>query len=58
MEKTKITIIISNGNIIIKNILEKAYEYIVNEKSAIEWVMKRYAITTDKKSGIVNDPID
>ena len=34
----------------------KAYDYVLNGKSAIEWVMERYAITTDKASGIVNDP--
>lgn len=52
------SIIQYNDNIIIKNIPSKAYEYIVNGKSAIEWIMERYAITTDKKSGIVNDPND
>lgn len=56
-DKDKSTIIY-NDNIIIKNIPEKAYEYIVNGKSAIEWIMERYAVTTDKKSGIVNDPND
>ena len=35
-----------------------AYEYIVNGKSAIEWVMERYAVTTHKGSGIKNDPND
>ena len=40
----------------IKNIPEKAYEYVVNGKSAIEWIMERYAVRTDKKSGIKNDP--
>ena len=29
--------------------------YIVNRKPAIEWVMERQAVTTDKDSGIVND---
>ncbi len=52
------TIIEYNEKITISNIPEKAYEYIVNGKSAIEWIMERYAITTDKKSGIVNDPND
>ena len=52
------SIIQYNDNIIIKNIPSKAYEYVVNGKSAIEWIMERYAITTDKKSGIVNDPND
>jgi predicted helicase len=38
------------------NIPAKAYEYIVNGRSAIEWIMERYQIKTDKDSGIVNDP--
>ena len=52
------TIIEYNDKITISNIPEKAYEYIVNGKSAIEWIMERYAITVDKKSGIINDPND
>jgi predicted helicase len=36
----------------------KAYEYIVNGKSAIEWIMERYAVTIDKDSGIKNNPND
>jgi len=35
-----------------------AYEYVVNGKSAIEWIMERYQITTHKDSGIKNDPND
>jgi predicted helicase len=31
---------------------------VVNGKSAIEWVMERYQITTHKASGIANDPND
>lgn len=48
--------IIYNGRITIDNIPEASYEYIVNGKSTIEWIMERYAVTTDKKSGIKNDP--
>jgi len=33
----------------------EAYDYVVNGKSAIEWVMERQAVTTHKDSGIVND---
>ena len=33
-----------------------AYDYVVNGKSAIEWVMERYQVTVNKDSGIVNDP--
>jgi len=50
--------IIYNSYIAISNIPAKAYEYIVNGKSAIEWVMERYAVTTHKESGIKNDPND
>lgn len=48
--------IIYNAHITIENIPAKAYEYIVNGKSAIEWIMERYAITQDSKSLIINDP--
>jgi len=33
-----------------------AYDYVVNGKSALDWVMERYQVKTDKDSGIVNDP--
>ena len=48
--------IIFNENIRIENIPLATYDYIVNGKSAIEWVMERYAITTNPESKIVNDP--
>lgn len=50
--------IIYNGNITIVNIPEKAYEYIVNGKSAIEWIVERYCVSRDKKSLIMNDAND
>lgn len=50
--------IIYNGKISITNIPAKAYEYVVNGKSAIEWVMERYAVTTHKESQITNNPND
>lgn len=50
--------IIYNNHITIENIPAKAYEYIVNGKSAIEWIMERYQVTTHKESGIKNDPND
>ena len=50
--------IIYNSKINIENIPAKAYEYVVNGKSAIEWIMERYQITTHKESGIKNDPND
>ncbi len=52
------TAIVYNNDITIKNIPEKAYEYMVNGRSAIEWIMDQYQIKTDKKSGITDDPND
>lgn len=49
------TTVIYNDFITVTDIPLEAYDYIVNGKSAIEWVMERQAVTTDKDSGIVND---
>lgn len=49
---------IYNGNITFKGIPLDAYDYVVNGKSALDWIMERYAITIDKDSGIRNDPND
>lgn len=50
--------ILYNSRITINNIPEKAYEYVVNGKSAIDWIIDRYQVKVDKKSGIKNDPND
>ena len=50
--------IIYNQNIRIENIPAEAYEYVVNGKSAIEWIMECYQKTQDKKSLIKNNPND
>ena len=50
--------IIFNDNITVSKIPEKAYEYVVNGKSAIEWIMDQYQINPDRKSGIIDDPND
>ncbi len=47
--------VIYNEKITIRDIPLEAYDYIVNGKPALEWVMERQSVTTDKKSGIVND---
>ena len=48
--------IIFNDYITISNIPERAYEYVVNGRSAIEWIMESYRVKTDKNSGITDDP--
>ena len=50
------SVIIFNNDITISDIPKKAYQYIVNGKSAIEWIIDQYRIKADKKSGIVDDP--
>ncbi len=50
------TAIIYNDDITLWNIPLEAYDYVVNGKSAIEWIMERYQVSTHKESGIVNDP--
>ena len=50
------TAIVYNDEVTVWNIPLEAYDYVVNGKSAIEWIMERYTVTTHKESGIVNDP--
>ena len=50
--------IIYNHAIRIDGIPPEAYEYVINGRSAIEWIMDRYRVTVDKDSGIKNDPND
>jgi len=63
-EKDKTTVIY-NSNITIQNVPLEAYDYIVNGKSALEWVMARQVVSIDKYnpsknkgSGIINDAND
>ncbi len=44
-----------NQFITLRNIPLRAYDYVVNGKSAIEWIMERYCDKVDSKSGIRND---
>ncbi|WP_390431545.1 type ISP restriction/modification enzyme, partial [Helicobacter pylori] len=50
--------IVYNKNITITKIPDKAFEYVVNGKSAIDWVIERYQKTMDKESLIENNPND
>lgn len=48
--------ILYNHHITITKIPQKAFDYVVNGKSAIDWVIERYQKTTDKDSLIENNP--
>jgi predicted helicase len=52
------TTVIYNDSITMQNIPLAAYDYVVNGKPALEWVMERQVVKTDKDSGIVNDAND
>ena len=50
--------VIYNAKITISGIPEAAWEYVINGKAALDWVMERQAVRVDKASGIVNDAND
>ena len=52
------TTVIYNGKITLTGIPLEAYDYVVNGKAALDWVMERQSVKTDKDSGIVNDAND
>lgn len=50
--------IIFNEHVTLTDIPEEAYEYQVNGRSAVEWIMESYQLKTHKASQITNDPND
>jgi predicted helicase len=56
--ETDRTTIIYNSNITISSIPLEAHDYTLGSKSALDWIVERYQVKTDKDSGIVNDPND
>ncbi len=50
--------IVCNDWVTLAGIPDVAHEYVVGPRSALEWLLDRYQVTTDKTSGIVNDPND
>ncbi|MFM0208863.1 DEAD/DEAH box helicase family protein [Paraburkholderia sediminicola] len=53
-----LTTLIYNDKITLKGIPLEAYEYVVNGKPALDWVVERQCVKTEKDSGIVNDAND
>lgn len=50
--------IVYNAKVTIAGIPEEAERYLLGSRSALGWIIDRYQVTTDKASGIVNDPND
>lgn len=57
-EKHDRTVIRYNDRITLSGIPLEAYRYMIGSRSAVEWIIDRYYVKTDKASGIVNDPND
>ena len=45
-----------NEFLTLRGIPPEAYEYRLGNRSALEWVIDQYQVSTDKRSGITNDP--
>jgi len=50
--------VIYNEHLTLSGIPDEAHEYMLGSRSAIEWILERYQVKTDKASGIVNDAND
>jgi len=50
------TTLIYNDFLTLKGIPPETYEYRLGNRSALEWVIDQYQVSTDKRSGITNDP--
>jgi hypothetical protein len=50
------TTLVYNEFLTLKGIPPETYEYRLGNRSALEWVVDQYQVSTDKRSQIVNDP--
>jgi predicted helicase len=50
--------IVYNSHITLEGIPDEAHRYVLGPRTALDWLIDRYRVTTDKNSGIVNDPND
>jgi predicted helicase len=50
--------IVYNRHVTLGDIPAQAHRYQLGSRSALEWLIDRYQVKTDKASGIVNDPND
>jgi predicted helicase len=50
------TTLIYNDFLTLSEIPKETYDYRLGNRSALEWVVDQYQVSTDKRSGITNDP--
>ena len=55
LNKDKVTLVY-NEFLTLKGIPPETYEYRLGNRSALEWVIDQYQVSTDSRSGITNDP--
>ena len=55
LSKDKATLVY-NDFLTLRGIPPETYEYRLGNRSALEWVVDQYQVSTDKRSGITNDP--
>ena len=48
--------LIYNKFLTLDGIPPETYEYRLGNRSALEWIIDQYQVSTDKRSGITNDP--
>jgi predicted helicase len=56
--KSDRTAIIYNPQVTLTGVPDEAHRYLLGSRTALDWVIDRYQVKTDKASGIVNDPND
>ena len=53
--ETDRSVLVVNDHVRLTGIPDEAHDYIVNGRTPLEWFIDRYRVTTDRKSGILND---
>ena len=60
VEKMKLskdkTQLVYNDFLTLDSIPEKAFDYRLGNRSALDWIINQYCVKIDKRSGIINDP--
>ncbi|OMH24801.1 damage-inducible protein [Tersicoccus phoenicis] len=57
-EKKDRSAVVVNPHLTLTGIPEEVHRYLLGARTAVEWILERYQVKTDKASGIVNDPND
>jgi predicted helicase len=60
VQKTRLnkdrTALMVNDTLILRGIPPEAFEHRLGNRSALDWIIDQYQVSTDKRSGITSDP--